>query len=81
MQIMNLALYTCSFYLVGNACIEATIFVLVRWTGSFTIAFFSRTGVVVCVSLFGLLWLGSFLLASRIVFSDMWKLLTATKPL
>ena len=73
MQLLRLALDTCGFYLAAVACIQAAMFAAIRWTGSVSITFLHWTGIGAFAAFFGLIWLGSFLLAFRIVFADVWK--------
>ena len=59
----KLAIVTCAFYLGFSILLDAVVFGMVQWKGSFGI-FFTKTGWMV---LFGTAWLISFLLSYRIV--------------
>ncbi len=59
----KLALVTCAFYLGVSILLDAAVFGMALWKGSFAISA-TRTGWLV---FFGIAWLMSFVLAWRIV--------------
>jgi len=63
----KLALVTCAFYLGISILIDAAVFGMAQWKGSFGI-FATRTGWLV---FFGIAWLISFLLSWRIVWAPL----------
>ena len=59
----KLALVTCAFYLGVSILLDAAVFRMALWKGGFVISA-TKTGWLM---LFGIAWLGSFLLSLRIV--------------
>lgn len=59
----KLALVTCAFYLGVSALLDAAVFGMALWKGSFVVSA-TKTGWLM---FFGIAWLGSFLLSWRIV--------------
>jgi hypothetical protein len=72
MFFLKLALYTCGFYLAIAVLLEAAAFGLTLWKGSFAVYFSGRGGIAAFAGFWGLIWLLCFLMAFRLVFSNVW---------
>ncbi len=70
----KLALVTCAFYLGVSILLDAAVFGMAMWKGSFVLAA-TRTGWLV---FFGIVWLISFLLSWRIVMAPLFARIHGT---